>query len=350
MPSPVKQRSAVCAALLLSLGVVHAADDPPAVDAHAGHAAGHAGHAMEPWMYEALRKRVDIYKEYTDAQIDESMVRMGPDYTVLLSPPGTRGSTGVLVLAHGFGKEGDESFNASLRSVAGNYPMAVSYGMSMTTSSHIQEAIDHLKSAGAERLIVVPALSSRASDDQLRQWQYMFGLTDDPGYLETPRLKIDMPFEWTPALEDHPLVVEMIADHAREISTDPAREVVILVSHGPTAAADNERNMALLARIAAALKEQGGYAEVKYMSMQNDAPPKIRAANGRKLRTMVEEASRAGKRVLIVTNLNTPRSIQHQVEDDIRGTTYLFNKKGLVQHPNYARWVDAVVREAMADG
>jgi sirohydrochlorin cobaltochelatase len=313
----------------------------------AGHAE-HSGHQMEPWMYEALRKRVDLYREYTDAQIDDSMVRMGPDYTVYLSDPSLRGDAGVLVLAHGFGKFGDERFSSSIRTIAGNHPLAVSYGMSMTTSAHIQEAVDKLTAAGAQRIVVVPALSSSASDDQLRQWQYMFGLTDDPGYLETTRIRTSADVTWTPALEDHPLVVEMIADHARELSQNPREEVVILVSHGPTLEADNQRNLALLGRIAARLKEKDGYSEVRVMSMQNDAPTAIRAANGRKLRGIVEEANQAGKQVIIVTNLNTQRSIQAQVEADIKGTRYVFNQKGLVDHPNYPKWVDAVAREALA--
>jgi sirohydrochlorin ferrochelatase len=310
---------------------------------------GHAGHKMEPWMYEALRQRVDLYRTYTDAEIDDSMVRMGPDYTSYLSAADTRGTVGVLVLAHGYGKVGDEAFRNGLAPVAGKYPTAVAFGMSMTASRHIQQALDELTAAGADGIVVVPALSSSASDDQLRQWQYMFGLTDDPGYLQTPRVMTKARVTWTPALEDHPLVIDMIADYAREMSTDPAKELVLLVSHGPTLDADNARNLALLERIAAGLKARDGYADVKVMSMQNDAPVDIRQANGLTLRRYVEDANRDGKRVIIVTNLQSPRSIQQQVEDDIAGTDYVFNTKGLVQHPNYARWVEAMAQAAITD-
>jgi hypothetical protein len=85
------------------------------------------------------------------------------------------------------------------------------------------------------------------------------------------------------------------------------------------------------------------------MSMQNDAPVDIRQANGLTLRRYVEDANRDGKRVIIVTNLQSPRSIQQQVEDDIAGTDYVFNTKGLVQHPNYARWVEAMAQAAITD-
>lgn len=335
---------------VLAVPAFSQADEPAAapMDHSAHQAAGHEGHKMEPWMYEALRKRVDIYRTASDAYIDNSMVQMGPDYMSYLSDPGMRGKVGVVVLAHGFGKVGDEAFRQGLKPVAAHYLLAVAFGMSMTSSAHVQQAIDRLTAAGAQTIVMVPALSSSASDDQLRQWQYMFGLTNDPGYLETKRIVTDRKVIWTPALEDHPLVIDMIADYARELSKDPAKELVIIVSHGPTLDADNQKNRALLARIAAAVKAKGGYSDVKYMSMQNDAVPAVRSANGRELRDMVEAANKAGKRVIIVTNLQSPRSIQQQVENDIKGTDFVFNTKGLVQHPNYAKWVDTIVGETLA--
>lgn len=100
--------------------------------------------------------------------------------TAYLSGPGSRGTVGVLVLAHGYGQVGDEAFRSGPKPVAARYPLAVAFGMSMTSSAHIQLAVDQLTGAGAATIAVVPALSSSASDDQLRQWQYMFGLTCGP--------------------------------------------------------------------------------------------------------------------------------------------------------------------------
>jgi len=332
--------------LLLSLPFLPAgAAEQGAAPAATDHSQ-HAGHHMEPWMYKELRERVDVYRTRTDAEIDASMTAMGPDYLSYLSSPDLKGDVGVLVLAHGYGKVGDEAFRQGLKRVAEGYPTAVGFGMSMTSSSHVQEGVDRLTAAGAKQVVVVPALSSSASDDQLRQWQYMFGLAAEPGYMRTPPIHTSAKVTWTPALEDHPLVVGIIADYARELSQNPAKEVVIVVSHGPNLDADNQRNIALLERIAAKLKERDGYAAVRVMSMQNDTPPEQRAANGRKLRAMVEEANRAGQRVIIVTNLQSPKSIQHEVEKDIEGTQYVFGTKGLVQHPNYSRWVAAMVADA----
>ncbi len=40
----------------------------------------HAEHVMTPEMFTELRVKVSLYREYTDAQIMESMERMGPNF------------------------------------------------------------------------------------------------------------------------------------------------------------------------------------------------------------------------------------------------------------------------------
>ncbi len=349
MPSADRSDRALLPVLVLCLSLSYASRLPAGEpcngeDPHAAH--DHAGHGMDPAMYEVLRQKVNTYRNFTNEEIDASMAQMPRDYPAYLSDAGERGKVGVLVLSHGYGKAGDQAFCSSLDPVAREYPLSVAFGMSMMQSSHVQRAVDDLTAAGARAIVIVPALSSAASDDQLRQWQYMFGVTDDPGYTKTARVKTSAKIVWTPALEDHPLVIDMIADHAREKSVNPKQEVVILVSHGPNLDKDNARNLELLNRIAQRLQEKGGYAGVKTMSIQNDAPPDQRAANGRKLRALVEDANHDGKRVIIVTNLQAPESIQQQVEHDIAGTQYVINDKGLAQHPNYPKWVETVVKEA----
>jgi hypothetical protein len=63
---------------------------------------------------------------------------------------------------------------------------------------------------------------------------------------------------------------------------------------------------------------------------------------------MVEEITASGKTAILVTNLNTSQSIQGQVKQDLEGTEYKFNTKGLVLHDKYAEWIAAAVDEALA--
>jgi hypothetical protein len=90
-----------------------------------------------------------------------------------------------LVLAHGFRDPGDDIFRQRLNPLASQNPTALAMGMSMMMSDHIQLAINDLEAAGAKRIVVVPLVSNRYNS-LLRQWQYIFGLIDEPAYNAVP--------------------------------------------------------------------------------------------------------------------------------------------------------------------
>ena len=118
----------------------------------------------------------------------ENMSRMTPDTAVYLSTPAVRDSIGVLGLGHGYAGDGNDQFKAGYAGVATEHPTAVGLGMSMMGSSHIQAAVNQLEAAGATTIIVLPSETSQTSSLS-RHWHYIFGLTDNSGYLEVPRVQ-----------------------------------------------------------------------------------------------------------------------------------------------------------------
>jgi len=348
--------------LILAWGVVAASDD-----GHAGHH-GHHGHAahdtardaegrrlfgqphqMPPEMYDELREKVALYRDYSNAEIDLSMEMMGPEYQWYISPEELRGEDGVIIIMHGFREHGDRAFRQRMQPIADRLPTALAIGMSMMMSEHVQLAIDDLQAAGARRIVVLPVVSS-ADNAMYRQWRYIFGLHDVAEYGTVPVVRTD-PGEviFVEPPEDHPLVAEILLDHAREISEDPGNEVVIIASHGPTSAADNELALAMLGRLAAAVHEQGGFADVIGLTLQDDAPPAVRARNVEKLRAAVQAADAAGHDVLVITNLIGTRTIQGKLRSDLAGLEYRFNPAGIVQHDNFIRWMDETLTTVLAE-
>jgi hypothetical protein len=162
-----------------------------------------------------------------------------------------------------------------------------------------------------------------------------------------PRIKTDLVLKIVPPPGDDALVAEALLDYALELSTDPKSEVVIIAGHGPTGNADNEEEMKLLANLAKILQEDGGFAAVYGQTLQDDAPPAVREANVKKLRALVENASKGGKRVLIVTNLIGARTIQAKLREDLQGFDYKFSAKGLVQHDNFVKWMAQGIRKQL---
>ncbi len=301
-------------------------------------------HKMDPAMTRELRQKVALYQKYSDAEITMSMDMMGPEYAWYISPPDVKGSQGILILMHGFREQGDKIFKDQVQSIGNIFPTSMGVGMAMMMSEHIQVGLDDLKAAGAKEIVVIPVTSS-GTNELYRQWLYIFGQRETAEFASVPRVKTDAKLHFVAPPGDNPLVAEILLDHAVEMSKDPAKEVVIIAGHGPSSAADNAEELRVLAGLAKIVKQDGGFADVRGMTLQDDAPPEVRAANVQKLREVVEAAMNKGQRVLVVTNLIGARTIQAKLRSDLKGLSYEFNPKGLVNHPNFMKWMGESVRE-----
>lgn len=352
-------------ALLLTVSMALAAT---AAEDHSGHDMGgaaaseHAGHdmtagrdeqgrslygmkhEMDPALTRELREKVALYKTYSDAEIAMSMDMMGMEYAWYISPPEVKGEQGVLILTHGFREQGDQLFRQQVQPIGNIFPTALGIGMAMMMSSHIQVALDDLAAAGAKEIVVIPITSS-ATNELYRQWLYVFGKQEKAEFASIPRVKTDARIRFVEPPGDNPLVGEILLDRANELSTNPKNEVVIIVGHGPSSTEDNQRELKVLAGLAKAVQEDGGFAAVYGMTLQDDAPPEIRAANVARLRKTVEDAARSGRQVLVITNLISARSIQAKIRSDLKDLDYKFNSAGIAQHPSFMKWMSEAIRE-----
>ncbi len=293
-----------------------------------------------------LRQRVEQFAPVDTATIQTVMDRMGPNYEWYISDLDLRGETGVLVLAHGFRTAGDNIFRQRLNPLAAQQPTALALGMSMMMSDHIQFAINDLEAAGAKRIVVVPVVSNRYNS-LMRQWQYIFGLIDDPAYIAVAPVTSNVPLLFGEPPEDDPLIVDTLADYAREVSRQPDNEFLLLVAHGPESAADNEVVLTLLQKQVDEVQARLNFADVAVASLQDDAPKAVRAANVEQMRALVKAAQDKGYEVLVITNLLGARTVQAELRRDLRGLRYTFNAKGIMQHDNFVRWIEQSVAEAV---
>lgn len=306
-------------------------------------------HEITDEIADELRAKVPSYKNYSNADIGMSMAMMGPNYEWYISDAEVSGNRGLLILAHGFRDRGDRAFKDQVEPMANVYPTAFAFGMAMMMSDHIQLALDDLEAAGAKQIIVIPAVST-PHNTLMRQWEYIFGLRDEADYATVPRVQTDAEVVIVAPPGDDPLVAETLLDYAFEISTDPQNEVVIIVAHGPSFADDNAEELKMLANLAEFMMEDGDFANVVGMTLQDDAPKPIRDANVERIRAVVDVATTEGKDVLVVTNLMGTRTIQAQLRRDLAGLDYKFNAKGLTQHDNFIKWMGTIVRDQMDRG
>lgn len=301
-----------------------------------------APHSMDHGMMDELRVNVPKFADLSHKDIMWYMDAMGPNYTWYVSPMDASDPLGVLVMAHGFREHGDRVLGERLQVVASDKPTALAMGMSMMTSDHIQLALNNLSAAGVERVVVVPAVSTRYNT-MVRQWQYLYGLRESAEYATVPRIESPVDLYMVPPLEDHPLVGEVLVEYAAEISENPAQEDVIIVAHGPVFEADNQRQIAMLERLADYVAERSDYNSISVATLQDDAVKEVREANIRNLRAMVSGSAAAGRDVLIITNLLGTRTVQSSLRRDLNGLDYRFNRKGLIEHDNFIKWIEESV-------
>lgn len=298
----------------------------------------HGGdHQMTPEMLAVLRERLPKLRESSDQQIALEMNMMGPNKSRYLSDASVHGETGVLVLIHGFGPTGDRIMTDAVLPLAGIFPTAMSAGMSMMGSEHIQQSLDDLTAAGAKTVIVVPLVSAKRNT-LIYQWQYIFGLREHGGYYDVPLVSTDAKIIMAEPPAGHPLIMEIVLDHAVEMSIDPENEVVFIVAHGPVHEEENRAQLKAMAVQAEKIRKLGGFSYVEGVTLQDDAPLAVRAANVAALRKKVEAATADGKRVLIVTDLLAARSVQWKIDRDLAGLDYEFSVKGISMHENFVRW------------
>ncbi|MGI9342702.1 MAG: hypothetical protein ACR2QV_07610 [Gammaproteobacteria bacterium] len=315
-----------------------AADDSQ----HADH-----GHTMTAEQLAELRAKIPLYDMYSDEQTTGAMARM-KNLWGWMGEDGTRaGKTGVLGLAHGFKEPGNTQFRAAFSGVGDAYPSTYAVGMAMMTSDHIKSAIAALEDSGVQTIVVIPTTTADHST-LTRQWDYIFGLRDDSAYLDVPRIETDARIVWTDTPTQHPIVAEIMLDYAREKSSDPANETVIILGHGPQSEDDNAKELEILARHAAYIKQEGGFNAVIFGNVQDDAPPQVRAENVAKLRAQAQSAIDSGDSVIAVHTSLTQSGIVRRLNKDISDLA-AFNDKGLMQHPLFADWIDAAVTASLAD-
>ncbi len=334
---------------LLALVLTAALSSVPAgaedVD-HSQHAA-HASHAMSAEDLASLRAKIPLYRTLTDEQINASMARMR-DTRDYLSPADVRHEIGVLGLGHGYGDEGDRQFKAAYGQVAGDYPTAVGLGMAMMSSAHIQSAVDQLEAAGAKTIVVLPTEIGEPTN-LTRQWDYIFGRSDESAYLDVPRVQTESRVVFARTPTSSPIVAQILTDNLRSLSRDPNREVGVIIAHGPTAADENEKELRELAAHAQFMKATLGLADVLYATLQDDAPREVRKSNVDRLRMQIEAATEAGWRVLVTPVLITGRGgVSQRIRGDLDGLTYELADRGLAESPRFGEWVSESIAQATA--
>ncbi len=295
----------------------------------------------------SLRASIPLFAVVPEHTLHMIMNSMRADYAWYISPAQVRGKVGVLLFNHGVSEPADQAFRVRVMPLAGRQPTAIAFGMAMTTSQAVQEAVADLNAAGVETIVAVDPASSRHKSLH-RQWEYILGLRGQAAYMPVAQVASKARIVMAETVDDSPLVAGILLDYAREQSRDEPREAVVIIAHGPEGEADNGPDLAEVRKLAAQVKARSRFASVAALNIQDDAVPEIRAANVATLRRMVTDARAQGHDVIVVPYLINGGGIQSRLQKDLAGLEYRFQEKGIADHPGFLAWIDQVMRDALA--
>ncbi|HET9371127.1 MAG TPA: CbiX/SirB N-terminal domain-containing protein [Vicinamibacterales bacterium] len=289
--------------------------------------------------------------------------------TVAPQAPATAPTEGILLLAHGGGPEWNARVTTLAASLGASTPVEVAFGMA--TRANIQGAIDRLQARGVSSIVAVPLFVSSHSS-VITSTEYLLGLrAERPRDLEIfarmshgagggheahapaadPEANLrpvqtTLPIVMAPALNDHPLVADILGSRALALSRAPASEAVVIVAHGPVPDVDNARWLADMRRLADRIGASTPFASIDALTVRDDAPAPIRDRATAELRSLVERRAGEGRRVLIVPLLLTYGGIERGIVKRLEGLTYEMASQALLPDPRIEEWVRASVAAA----
>ena len=145
-------------------------------------------------------------------------------------------------------------------------------------------------------------------------------------------------------LANAPEMGAVLADRARALSKDPAKEDVLIVAHGPGDDEENRQWLAALDRRADAVRAALPFHSVAVRTLREDWPEKRSVAEG-EIRQALTQTTAAGRTTLVI-----PFRVQGfgPYAEVLSGLTYVSDGQGLLPHPNVAAWISRQVAELTA--
>ena len=286
-------------------------------------------------------------------------------------------SIGILLMAHGGGKDWDGKVKSVAADVDQKMPTEVALGMADRAT--LQAGVDNLIARGVTEIVAVPLFVSSHSS-VIESTKYLLGIRGDAPKeladfamddmthisdthcapsaptpsgpakdassldtgkkIEMPKpVKSPVPIRLAPALDHHPLVAQILADRAEAIAKDPAHDVVIIVAHGPNEDQDNALWLADMNALVAEMSAQRNYARIEYATLRDDADDAIRDKATAQLRRSAQSANDAGYHVLIVPLLLSYGGIESGLRQRLDGVEHTLSSQGLLPDPRIAQWV-----------
>jgi sirohydrochlorin cobaltochelatase len=266
--------------------------------------------------------------------------------SVAPSAHGSDSTVGVLILAQGGGSHWIKMVKAAVKQADLPYPTQLFFGDCDTAREvhELQGDVEALESDGAHSIIAIPLMVSSFSP-VARQWKYLLGVDFQPGFISNPSFPLEKHsnIHFMEPLNDSAVMVEILLDRAQEISEQPSKESVVIVSNGAADESDNARWIAILKSLCQRIKERGGFKTVEGFTLRDEATSAVRTQSLATLRNRISGIDEASNRPLVIPLVLFSTGLENRLGLELRGLTYAFNTKTLLPDNRIAEWIRSQV-------
>jgi len=287
----------------------------------------------------------------TAEQVSADTISEAADFAAMLP---SRETVGVLVIAHG---SDEAQWNADVINAVEkvNLPYPVALGFLEYHEQDIAAAVSVLETQGVNRIIAVPLFISTYSN-HIEEIRYVLGLRDTlpetnaesahPGSesAEEPELvpiQTSAEIVLTAALDDHPAVAAVLAEHLAALSQSPEKEIAVLAGHGWDAPEFKEKWDATFTSLAAQVKTLMGLKDARHAFVAMGDPP---------LADTVSAAMAEGDVLIVPVMLSEGYFTQTLIPQMLQGLTYRYTGSSLLPHLSAASIIEDRVNQILASG
>ena len=252
---------------------------------------------------------------------------------------------GVVIMPHGAQMPYNKATEAAIQPLKKKYRIEIAYGMADPWT--LAEAVEKLEKQGASKIVVARMYS--LGDQFKDKTDYILGLSNtEPktrGGRLPPRVRSSSIFATFGGYEENnSLICEILKDRVLEISKNPEKETVLLISHGARDDKRDKRWKDVLQKHAKYIKEntQVPFKEIHGLTVREDWPEKHKKAVD-EIRSIIQDASNNGKALIISNRLYG----SGRYDEFFEGLDYEMNRKGLALHANMTHWLDEGIRKTL---
>ena len=256
---------------------------------------------------------------------------------------------GVVVISHGAPiPQWNETVMSMISTVKSPYPVEPAF-LDFDKERTLAKAAKRLEDKGVNEILIVHVSTSSYSSHH-EEVRYLAGLRKDLGFYTEeagPPLKSKSKFAVSPAMDDHPLAVEIVRDFAHELSQNPVHESLMLVGHGPVEELENIMWVRQLEKIGQEIRKTMPYREVACLTLRSDAPDLAREQAHEDVRKTALRLSAQGPVIVVICGVGI-KMIQFELQHLLKGIpSVAISQKGFINHPNTKKWIEAAIQQGM---